>query len=63
MEYTQYSVHSTHYTRITMHTILGTQYTLYLVNTTQYTPKKYNVKIVISEVYAFLVLQCTVSGR
>ena len=63
MEYTQYSVHSTHYTRITMHTILGTQYTLYLVNTTQYTPKKYNVKIVISEVYASFELQCTVSGQ
>ena len=26
-------------------------------------PKNYNVKIVISEVYAFFVLQCTVSGR
>ena len=25
--------------------------------------KNYNVKKVISEVYAFLVLQCTVSGR
>ena len=25
--------------------------------------KNYNVKLVISEVYAFLVLQCTVSGR
>jgi len=32
----------------------------------QYTytvPKNYNVKIGISEVYAVLVLQCTVSGR
>ena len=26
-------------------------------------PKNYNVKIVILEVYAFLVLQCTVPGR
>ena len=26
-------------------------------------PKNNNLKIVISEVYAFLVLQCTVSGR